>query len=337
MKKSWRQGMLEPMVVMGVAALIFLALRPASAVAAGSAFRNNTKTKPEAVQERVLSNGLQVLVMEEHTAPLISVFVWYRVGLRNEGPGEAGWSHFLEHMLFDGTEKYSGREADRLITEQGGGYNGFTGMDTTTYYETWAPKNLDLSLEMESQRMAHALLRPEDIEKEKGVVISEFEMSENSPGFLLREKVMAAQFPGEPYGRQVIGSKADIRALAGQRAGLLQTQLCSEQRHAGGGRGCKGERGLCEGGTLLRLHSQARDAAAGSQCGAGSDRRAAGAIGIAGAHLLRASCLSSPADSAPGPRDAGGAPEHPLGRPHGTSVPGFGGYGDCLGDGRDGL
>ncbi len=110
-------------------------------------------------------------------------------------------------MLFDGTEKYSGREADRLITERGGGYNGFTGMDTTAYYETWAPKNLDLSLEMESQRMAHALLRPQDIEKEKGVVISEFEMSENSPSFLLR-----AEGHGGAVPRRALRAPGDRRA-----------------------------------------------------------------------------------------------------------------------------
>jgi len=204
--------MVEPMVVVAVAALVAMAMWPASA-ATGQAMNNATKTRSGAIQERVLANGLQVLVMEEHAAPLVSAFIWYRVGLRNERPGEAGLSHFLEHMLFDGTEKYGGRQADRLITERGGGYNGFTGMDTTAYYETWASRNLDLSFDLESQRMAHALLRPEDIEKEKGVVISEFEMSENSPSFLLRQKMMETQFPGEPYGRQVIGKKEDLRAL----------------------------------------------------------------------------------------------------------------------------
>ena len=253
MNPARRSGMVGTIVLIGVAALMLVAMWPASAASTRQALNNASKTKPGAIQERVLGNGLQVLVLEEHSAPLVSAFVWYRVGLRNEGPGEAGLSHFLEHMLFDGTQKYSGRDADRLITERGGGYNGFTSMDTTTYYETWAPKNLDLSLDLESQRMAHALLRPEDIEKEKGVVISEFEMSENSPAFLLREKVMEAQFPGEPYGRQVIGSKADLRALTREKVlAYYQRNYAPNNAAAGSGRRCRGQRRLRQGGAVLR-------------------------------------------------------------------------------------
>lgn len=165
------------------------------------------------VQARTLENGLQVLVLEEHSAPLACSFIWYRVGMRNEKPGEAGLSHFLEHMLFKGTKKYSGREMDRLITERGGYHNGFTGMDTTSYVETMAPEHLDLAFDMEAQRMSQALIAPEEVEQEKGVVISEFEMAENSPDFLLRQAVMAEQFPGQPYGRQIIGKKEDLKAL----------------------------------------------------------------------------------------------------------------------------
>ena len=198
-------------VVVGVTALVVLGVLPAfsAPLASGAGVLPTTGR----VQRRTLENGLQVLVMEEHSAPLMCSFLWYRVGMRSEGPGEAGLSHFLEHMLFKGTEKYSGREMDKLITERGGYYNGFTSMDTTAYVETMAPSNLDLALEMESQRMAHALLAADDVESEKGVVISEFEMSENSPSFLLRQKVMEAQFPGQPYGRQIIGSKDDLHAL----------------------------------------------------------------------------------------------------------------------------
>ncbi len=165
------------------------------------------------VQRHTLSNGLDILVQEDHSAPLICSFIWYRVGLRHEGPGEAGLSHFMEHMAFKGTERFSGREQTRLVTAQGGYLNGFTSMDYTAYVETLPRDALDLALDIESDRMSNCLLDTEDIEAEKGVVLSEFEGAENDPAFLLRRKVMATQFAGQPYGRTVIGEKDDLRAL----------------------------------------------------------------------------------------------------------------------------
>ncbi len=169
------------------------------------------------VQERTLNNGLQVLVLEDHSAPLFSFYIWYRVGARHEPPGQAGISHFLEHMAFKGTEKLSGREMNRLVTEHGGYMNGFTSMDFTAYVETLAPDALDMAFEIESQRMAHCLLAAEDIEAEKGVVLSEFEGNENDPTYLLRRAIMAKQFPGQPYGRDPLGEKADLRALTREK------------------------------------------------------------------------------------------------------------------------
>jgi len=168
---------------------------------------------PSEVQEKTLDNGLQVLVQEDHSAPLVSSYIWYRVGIRHEPAGEAGISHFLEHMAFKGTERLSGREMNRLVTEKGGYLNGFTSMDYTAYVETLPSDSLDLALDIESERMTKCTLSAEDIESEKGVVLSEFEGAENDPSFLLRRAVMAAQFPGEPYGRTVLGDKEDLRAL----------------------------------------------------------------------------------------------------------------------------
>ncbi len=165
------------------------------------------------VRHRTLSNGLEILVQEDHSAPLVCSFIWYRVGVRHEGPGEAGLSHFLEHMAFKGTERFSGREQNRLVTARGGYLNGFTSMDYTGYVETLPRDALELALDIEADRMRNCLLSAEDIEAEKGVVLSEFEGAENSPAFLLRQKVMAAQFPAQPYGRMVIGEKDDLRSL----------------------------------------------------------------------------------------------------------------------------
>jgi zinc protease len=165
------------------------------------------------VQERTLPNGLAVLVEEDHSAPLVCSYIWYRVGIRHEPPGEAGLSHFLEHMAFKGTERLSGQEQTRLVTARGGYLNGFTWMDYTAYVETLPRDALDLAFDIESERMARCVLSAEDIEAEKGVVISEFEWRENDPAFLLRRRVMEAQFPDEPYGRTVIGEKDDLRGL----------------------------------------------------------------------------------------------------------------------------
>ena len=187
-----------------VAAVLLLAAAPGGAA-------------PGGVERRTLANGLVLLVQEDHSAPLVSSYVWYRVGMRHEQPGEAGISHFLEHMAFKGTERLSGREMNRLVTAKGGYLNGFTSMDYTAYVETLPADSLDLAFEIESERMAKCLLSAEDIESEKGVVLSEFEGAENDPGFLLRRRVMAEQFPGEPYGRTVIGEKEDLRALTREK------------------------------------------------------------------------------------------------------------------------
>ncbi|MDH4179813.1 MAG: insulinase family protein, partial [Armatimonadota bacterium] len=187
------------------------ALAVAGAALMMSAVSGNASTG--GVQQRTLSNGLEVLVQEDHSAPLVCSFIWYRVGVRHEGPGEAGLSHFLEHMAFKGTERFSGREQNRLVTARGGYLNGFTSMDYTAYVETLPRDALDLAFDIESDRMANCVLSAENIEAEKGVVLSEFEGSENDPAFLLRQKVMAAQFPAQPYGRMVIGEKDDLRSL----------------------------------------------------------------------------------------------------------------------------
>jgi zinc protease len=176
--------------------------------AGGSAEATDSK-----VQQRKLANGLAVLVQEDHSAPLVCSYIWYRVGVRHEPSGQAGISHFLEHMAFKGTERLSGREMNRLVTAKGGYLNGFTSMDYTAYVETLPSDALDLAFEIESERMARCTLSAEDIETEKGVVLSEFEGRENDPSFLLYLQMMATQFPGQPYGRDAIGLKDDLRAL----------------------------------------------------------------------------------------------------------------------------
>jgi zinc protease len=117
--------------------VLFLAMLVLLAFASlGAAVPTSVAVSDALVQQRVLPNGLTVMVQEDHSAPLVCSYIWYRVGLRNELPGQAGITHFLEHMAFNGTERFTGQDMDRLITSKGGYMNGFTSMDYTGYVET---------------------------------------------------------------------------------------------------------------------------------------------------------------------------------------------------------
>ncbi len=162
---------------------------------------------------RILDNGLQVLALECRTAPVASLWVWYRVGVRNEYPGITGISHWVEHMLFKGTERWSAGAADQAIARVGGIFNGLTWYDFTTFYETLAVDQLALALDIESDRMRGTTFTPEAVTAERTVVISERQGHENSPSFLLSEEVNAAAFRVHPYGHETIGHLCDLLAI----------------------------------------------------------------------------------------------------------------------------
>lgn len=161
-----------------------------------------------------LKNGLSVLLKEIHTAPLISSWIWYRVGSRNEIPGQTGVSHWVEHMQFKGTEKHPAREMDKSISRVGGVWNAFTSLDWTTFLETLPSEKIDLALSLESDRMSNSLFDPEEVASERTVVISEREGSENEPLFQLSEAVQKSAFHIHPYQHEVIGEKSDLRSLS---------------------------------------------------------------------------------------------------------------------------
>jgi len=160
-----------------------------------------------------LANGLQVLIKEMHHAPVASFWVWYRVGSRNERAGRTGASHWVEHMLFRGTERFPGGAVHKLVAREGGTRNGFTYLDYTAYFETLPADRIDLALQLESDRMIHARFAPADVEAERTVIISERAGRENSPGFLLDEAMNAAAFAVHPYGHTVIGSRSDLTSM----------------------------------------------------------------------------------------------------------------------------
>lgn len=160
-----------------------------------------------------LSNGLEVRLKEIHTAPLISNWIWYRVGSRNERPGLTGISHWVEHMQFKGTEEFPEGVLDRMISRNGGIWNAFTHLDFTAFMEVMPADQIDLALRLEADRMANSLFKPEEVNSERTVIISERQGQENQPTFRLAEKVKAAAYQSHPYHHEVIGEMADLKRI----------------------------------------------------------------------------------------------------------------------------
>jgi zinc protease len=165
------------------------------------------------VHEEVLENGLKVLIREEHTAPLASVWCWYKVGSKDEGPGLTGVSHWVEHMNFKGTTNIPRDQVKGIIEQYGGSWNGYTWIDQTTYLETATRDALDRMLFIESERMANCLYHPEDCESERTVIISELQGGENDPDQLLDQELTATAFKAHPYRHPTIGWLADLKTM----------------------------------------------------------------------------------------------------------------------------
>jgi zinc protease len=152
--------------------------------------------------------------LEARHAPVVSLWVWYHVGGRNEVPGTTGMSHFLEHMLFKGTPSHPKGDLDRLLARYGAQWNAFTNEDVTCYFETIPKARFATALELEADRMRNALISLEETEAERTVIVSEREGLENDPSFLLGEEVQAIAFSRHPYGQGVIGSKDEIKLMS---------------------------------------------------------------------------------------------------------------------------
>ncbi len=160
-----------------------------------------------------LSNGLKLLLKEIHTAPIISSWLWYRVGSRDEVQGRTGVSHWVEHMQFKGTEQFPANMLDKAISREGGTWNAFTYMDWTAYFETMPADKIDLALRLEADRMVNSRFDTEEVASERTVIISEREGNENEPLFILGEAVQQTAFRIHPYHHEVIGDMADLRTL----------------------------------------------------------------------------------------------------------------------------
>ncbi len=178
-------------------------------------------TLAERVSETTLANGLKVLILEEPKAPVVTVQVWYKVGGRNEPTGETGISHMLEHMMFKGTPKVSGKDFDAIISRNGGVNNAETQMDFTGYYEDFAADRVALGLELEADRMANLKISAEDFKSEHQVVIEERRMRiDDQPANALGEVMRAAAIIAQAYRNPTIGWPSDTEAWT--REGLVQ-------------------------------------------------------------------------------------------------------------------
>lgn len=173
----------------------------------------------EPVTTFTLDNGLNVVVIEDHRAPVVVQMIWYRVGAADEPAGHSGIAHFLEHLMFKGTEKVAPNAFSGIVEAQGGDDNAFTSWDYTAYYQRIAADRLDLVMEMEADRMRNLRLTEDDVTTERQVILEErSQRTDTDPGALLTEQMRAAQYMNSPYGIPVIGWRHEMEALSREDA-----------------------------------------------------------------------------------------------------------------------
>lgn len=174
--------------------------------------RGLAQTKAEDVETFTLKNGMKFLVLEDHSIPNANMYLFYKVGSRNEHPGITGLSHFFEHMMFNGSKKYGPKMFDRTMEYNGGANNAYTTEDVTVYTDWFPSSALETMFDLESDRIANLSIDPKMVESERGVVLSERSTGlENSPWRMLGEAVGATAYVEHPYGWSVIGYEEDIK------------------------------------------------------------------------------------------------------------------------------
>ncbi|MCH2164870.1 MAG: insulinase family protein [Marinovum sp.] len=168
----------------------------------------------QTVSTKVLDNGLEIVVIEDHRAPVAVNMVWYRAGSADEPPGVSGIAHFTEHLLFKGTESLEAGEFSRTVARNGGSDNAFTSFDYTGYFQRVAADRVELMMQMEADRMVNLRLTEGDILTERGVIIEERnQRTENDPAALMREQMRAALFLNHSYGLPIIGWRHEMEQL----------------------------------------------------------------------------------------------------------------------------
>lgn len=167
-----------------------------------------------AVSNFTLENGLEVVVIPDHRAPVATHMLWYKVGSADEEPGKSGIAHFFEHLMFKGTSTYPSGEFSAAIAAVGGSENAFTSYDYTAYYQQIAPTELQDMMRFEADRMRNLVLSEENIETERQVVLEERrQRTDNVPSSILSEELNATLYQNHPYGIPVIGWQQEIEGL----------------------------------------------------------------------------------------------------------------------------
>ncbi len=162
----------------------------------------------------MLDNGMQVVVIEDHRAPVVTQMVWYKIGAADEPEGKSGVAHFLEHLLFKGTKEAPGSTFSRTVAANGGRENAFTSHDFTGYFQTLAADRLEAVMRLEADRMVNIVLTEKEVATERDVVLEERRSrTENNPSSMLSEQMAAAQFLALPYRNPVIGWNHEIQQL----------------------------------------------------------------------------------------------------------------------------
>jgi zinc protease len=201
---------------------LLAALNPGAGVALASlslatlavAVAANGAQAVQRVSEFTLENGLQVLVIPDHRAPVVTQMIWYKVGAADEPPGSSGIAHFLEHLMFKGTDKIPSGQFSKIVAKNGGEDNAFTNHDVTAYFQRVAKDRLPTVMAMEADRMANLRLSEEDVVTERNVILEERRSRvDNDPGSILQEQMMAALYANHPYGIPIIGWEHEIEAL----------------------------------------------------------------------------------------------------------------------------
>jgi zinc protease len=169
-------------------------------------------TEPK-ITSVTLNNGMKILIEEDHDIPNVAMYIFYRIGSRNERPGITGISHFFEHMMFNGAKKYGPKQFDIEMEKSGGRNNAYTTEDVTVYTDWFPSTALPLMMDMEADRIQNLSFDPKMIESERGVVASErLQSVDNSNVGLLYEQLNATAYIAHPYSWSVIGWPSDIKS-----------------------------------------------------------------------------------------------------------------------------
>lgn len=202
-------------LALAMCATLTVPMTPGAAVAAPAITSTQTIAGP--IQSLTLANGLKVILVENHAAPVVTWVVTYKVGSRNEAVGWTGSTHLLEHMLFKGTKSLGKGQISQLLQRNGARFNATTGTDRTNYFETYSSDKLEMGIRLEADRMRNATIPDAERQSEMTVVRNELERGESSPERTLYQEVNAHAYKSHPYHHPVIGWRSDVEGVSTER------------------------------------------------------------------------------------------------------------------------